>query len=573
MGYNEDRAYWEQWFPADFITESFPGQFRNWFYAILAMSTMMEGRPPFKVLLGHAQVFDQNGDTMGKAKGNSIEFNGAADSGYELFTDRDPKLTPEAQAKRDLPAGFVSASEGEVVFEGKPKQVVKGRYRPIGADVIRWLYCRQNPAANINFGPGPADEVRAKFHLKLWNSYAFFCNYAGLEDGFDPHAPPVPVAQRRDLDRWILSDLQLLIQKAREALDGYNVQAFCLAAEAFVDDKLSNWYIRRSRRVFQKNGRDAEKLAAFQTLHTALVALTRLVAPVLPFLAETMHQQLVVKGTGSGPASVHLCDYPVADLSLVDEQLSRDMDALLRLVTIGSAARNEKKIKVRQPLAELKVQPADDPDRPDADRRAVERFGDLLRDELNVKRVTLHDPKAGPLLTRQVKPNMKALGPRFGARLKDVLAAIAAAPLEELAVKAQFEEPFTVGDFTLEPGDFSVKEQAPEGWSGWADRGTQVVLDVRITPELAREGMARDVIRRVQDRRREAGLEMEDRIVLYLATPSEILRAAIDAHRDYIAGETLTTAWASTPPARGHSIQVTIEGHQLTIALGKMTGA
>src|SRR5437667_6347435 len=179
MGYNKDGKYWEQWFPADFIVESFPGQFRNWFYAILAMSTMMEGRPPFKTLLGHALVRDEHGETMSKAKGNSPEFYEAADK--------------------------------------------------MGADVMRWLYCRSNPAANINFGYGPADELRNKFVLKLWNTYAFFCNYARL-DGFDPAKPPVPVKDRPDIDRWILSDLQLLIKKAHKELAEFNVQAFCQEA-------------------------------------------------------------------------------------------------------------------------------------------------------------------------------------------------------------------------------------------------------------------------------------------------------------------------------------------------------
>ncbi|MFO0842074.1 MAG: isoleucine--tRNA ligase [Gemmataceae bacterium] len=493
MGYNKDRQYWEKWFPADFITESFPGQFRNWFYAILAMSTMMEGRPPFKTLLGHALVFDQNGDTMSKSKGNAIEFNGAADSGYELFEDRDPKLTPEAQAKRDLPAGFLSAVEGEVVIEGKPKLVVKGKYRPIGADVIRWLYCRNNPAANINFGPGPADEVRAKFHLKLWNVYAFFCNYARL-DGFDPNAPQVPAGTRPDLDRWVLSDLQKLVGKAREAFEVYDVQAFCLEVERFVDDKLSNWYVRRSRRRFWKSEKEQDKQAAYQTLYTVLVALTKLLAPVVPFLAEQLYQNLVVRGASAGPASVHLCDYPAPDAALIDETLSADVDALLRLVSLGSAARNQAKIKVRQPLAELKVQPAGD-----ADRRAVERFADQLTDELNVKRVTLHDPKAGPLLTQEVKPNMRTLGGKFKAQLKEVQAAIAAAPAAELAAKAR-------GGAAVHPR--RVRAWNRPMWSSPTSAGGMVRLG---RPRhagsaghahhraLAGEGMARDVVRLVQD--------------------------------------------------------------------------
>src|SRR5208337_1363934 len=197
MGYNRDRRYWEKWFPADFITESFPGQFRNWFYAILAMSTMMEKRPPFKVLLGHAQVRDETGDEMHKSKGNAIPFNEAAEK--------------------------------------------------ISSDLMRWMFCRQNPASNINFGYGPAEEIRSKLVIKLWNTYALFCDHARLNN-FDPGAAQVPVKDRPDFDRWILSDLELLVKKAREAFPAFNVMAFCLEAERFVDDKLSNWYVRRNKR-------------------------------------------------------------------------------------------------------------------------------------------------------------------------------------------------------------------------------------------------------------------------------------------------------------------------------------
>ena len=245
MGYNHDRSSWQKWFPADFITESFPGQFRNWFYAMLAMSTMMENRPPFKALLGHALVRDERGETMSKTKGNAIEFNEAADT--------------------------------------------------MGADLCRWLYCRSNPSANINFGYGPADELRAKFTLKLWNTYAFLCNYARL-DNFDPSAPQVPVRERPDLDRWILSDLQKLIATARESFETYNLMAFCLEAERFVDDKLSNWWVRRSRKRMWKSDQGPEKLAAYQTLYTVLLTLTKLFAPITPFLSETMYRRTAISG-------------------------------------------------------------------------------------------------------------------------------------------------------------------------------------------------------------------------------------------------------------------------------------
>jgi isoleucyl-tRNA synthetase len=431
----------------------------------------------------------------------------------------------------------------------------------MSADLIRWMFSRSNPANNIDFGPGPAEELRSKFTLKLWNTYAFFCNNARqAKGGYNLAAPETPVRERPDLDRWILSDLQKLIESARQAFEKYDLVSFCLEAEKFVDDKLSNWYVRRTRPRFW----DGDQ-AAYQTLYTVLTTLAKLFAPITPFLAETKYQNLKTEG---GPGSVHLCAYPQADRSLIDEGLSGDMDALLRLVSLGLAARNTVKIRVRQPLAEMKVQPAGD-----RERRAVERFPDQILEELNVKKVTLHDPAGGPLLSQEVKPNMKALGPKFGPRLKEVQAALGEAPAD-LAAKAQAGAPFELqtrsGPVTLEPSDVVVQQKAPDGWAGVADRGTQVLIDTRVTPELAREGMARDVIRYVQNTRKEANLEMEDRIALWLDTSSAPLREAIDAHRDYICGETLTVQWATAPlNGQAHRANVKVEGQPLTIELSR----
>ena len=523
MGYNRDRADWEKWFPADFITECFPGQFRNWFYAILAMSTMLEQRAPFKVLLGHALVRDEKGEEMHKSKGNAIPFEEAAEK--------------------------------------------------MSADLMRWLFCRSNPANNINFGYGPAEEVRSKFVLKLWNTYAFFTNYARL-DGFDPETAQIPVKDRPDIDRWILSDLQLLVKTAHRSFQEFNVQSFCLQAEKFVDDKLSNWYVRRNRRRFWKSEQSADKKAAYQTLYTVLTTLAKLFAPVMPFVTEVMFRNLAASGGHEPPdsapdaASVHLCDYPQPDESLIDAELSGEMDALLDLVTLGSAARNTVKLKVRQPLAELRIEPGDK-----NGRRAVERFADQIREELNIKKITLHDAATGPLLKYEVKPNMKVLGPKFGPRLKDVQAAIAAADPAWLAAKVQAGEsvelPSADGPLTVAPGDVVVQPKAPEGWAGVADGTTQVLLDTRITPELSREGMVREVIRHVQELRKKSGLQLEDRIVLYLGTDSADLRAAIDVHKEYLCSETLTVELSPTPLTGEGVFQadVKIDGQPLMIQL------
>ncbi|HEV3204753.1 MAG TPA: DUF5915 domain-containing protein, partial [Gemmataceae bacterium] len=556
LGYNRDRRYWNQWFPADFITECFPGQFRNWFYALLAMSTMMENRAPFKVLLGHGLVRDEHGEEMHKSKGNAIAFEAAADEGWVVVTK---------DGKR----------------EKKP---------PIGADLMRWLYCRHNPVNNLNFGSGPAEELRSKFTLKLWNTYAFFCNYARL-DGFDPGAPQVPVQKRPDIDRWILSDLQLLIQTARREFERFNVQTFCLQAEQFVDDRLSNWYVRRNRRRFWKSEQSDDKLAAYQTLYTVLTTLTKLIAPIMPFLSEGMYQNLLASGERDGlppgpgssqkpakkqeadgprsPDSVHLCDFPQTDEALIDADLSADMEALLRIVSLGSAARNSVKIKVRQPLAEIKVQPGDE-----RGRRALERFADQICEELNVKKVTVHSPVQGPLLHLELKPNMKTLGPKYGQRLKEVLTAIdtlSSSQAEKLQAGQSVELICHFGPVTLEAADVVVSLKAPDGWAGVADKGTQVLIDARITEELAYEGMARDVVRQVQELRKQAGLDMADRIVLYLGTESPKLKRALEIHKEYICTETLSTKWSAQPLSGDfHQTLVKVEGQPLTIQLGKM---
>jgi isoleucyl-tRNA synthetase len=524
LGYNRDRKYWQEWFPADFVTESFPGQFRNWFYALLAMSTMMEEQAPFKMLLGHALVRDEKGEEMHKSKGNAIPFEEAAEK--------------------------------------------------MGVDVMRWMFCRHNPANNINFGYASADEIRNRFVFKLWNTYAFFCNYARL-DGFDPDAPAVPMSERPDIDRWTLADLQLLIQTARREFENYNVMAFCVAAETFVAEKLSNWYVRRNRRRFWKSEKSEDKLAAYQTLYTVLTTLTRLFAPIMPFLTEVMYQNLERSGREkAGRAlSVHHCDFPDIDESLIEAELSADMEVLLRLVSLGSSARNSVRIKVRQPLAEIIIQPAND-----SERHAVQRFADQISEELNLKKVSLHDPAEGPLLSYEASPNLKTLGPKFGEQVKDIRTALAALDANSLAAKVQAGDSIELDcagtTALLDANDILLRAKAPDGWAGLIDHGTQLLLDTRINKELAQEGMAREVVRHVQELRKKSGLEMEDRIALHFATESPELLRAVEAHSSYISAETLAVEWPSVPlDGDSHAISVKVDGHPLTIQLRKVNAA
>jgi isoleucyl-tRNA synthetase len=546
MKYNQDRTYWRKWYPADFITESFPGQFRNWFYALLALSTMMsDGEPPFKTLLGFATVFDQYGDTMSKTKKNSIEFVAAADEG-----------------------GVIESPKGERV-----------QFNAIGADVMRWVYCRQNPTQNLNFGPGPADEVRSKFIFKLWNSYSFFCNCAA-GDGFDPTKPAqqVPVSERPDLDRWVLSCLHELTQTANDSLRKYDAMTFALAAEKFVDEDLSNWYVRRVKPRLNSKVADLDeaglkdKWAAYQTLHTVLTTLCRLLAPCIPFVTEVMWKNLTAgsplplgrgaRGEGVGE-SVHLQEYPQP--GEVDAALIAQMDTLRDVITLGGAARNVAKINVRQPLAELAVRVLSDDE-----VATVKRFDQLIRDELNVKAVIVYGPGSN-LLTATAKFNVKTANAKLGAKRKDAEAALAKHAARELAKQLR-AGPVEFAGVALDATDVLIEYAAAQnGYAGTADnRGRESVVNTTITEELKLEGLARNVVRQINIARKDVALDIADSIVLHLSTTAEPLAKAIAAHRDTIAAESQATAWSDTEPSGGHRSETKIDGHAVVIAFRKV---
>jgi isoleucyl-tRNA synthetase len=483
MGYTEDREEWRKWFPADFITESFPGQFRNWFYSMLAQSTALVDEAPFLTCLGFALLRDEHGKEMHKSAGNAIWFDEAADI--------------------------------------------------MGSDVMRWLYCAHNPSINLNFGYGIGDDVRRRFILPLWNSYAFFANYAAL-DGFDPTDPAndVPLAERTLLDRWILSRLQGVIAEVRARLDDYDAQAATRALEHFTVEELSNWYIRRNRRRFWKTEADRDKAAAYLTLYEVLTTLTRLLAPFIPFLADELYDNLVRSLDDAAPASVHLTDYPVADATKVDVALDRDMTALLAAVNLGRAARNKASVKVRQPLPSVLLWARDS-----ATQEAVERLQDQMLDELNVKTLgRIENPEE--YATYVIRPNLALLGPKYGKQLGAVRAALAAADPAAVARAIRNGEALSVGEFTLAPEEVLVDVREREGFNVAEEGDLLVALDITLTPDLIAEGLARDFVRGVQDARKDAGLRIEDTIRLAWSAEGDIAHA-IERHLEEIAAETL----------------------------------
>ncbi len=513
--YNTDRAYWEKWIPADLVLECFPGQFRNWFYALLAMSTMMENIPPFKTLLGHALVRDEEGKEMHKSTGNAIWFDEAVEK--------------------------------------------------MGADVMRWIYCGQIPTNNLNFGYRIGDQVRRRVFSTWWNTYSFFVNYARL-DGFDPSRPTVPYDQLQDIDRWLLSKLQVLIRVANEALADYDVPRLVAAADDFIE-RLSNWYIRRNRRRFwrPRNQSDTDKLAAYQTLYRVLVDLAKVLAPVVPFVTEEMYQNLVRSWDATAPESVHHCDYPRFDPALHTPGLAEQVDLVADVVSRVLALREARQIRVRQPLPRLIVQVADE-----ETATTLRRFQDHLLDELNIKQVVITD-SLDEFVQYQVKPNHKRIGPKFGKDTRAIVKALAQAPAGEVAAAVAAGRPYRLEAdgkaWEISAEEVVVQRVVPEDMV-LSEEVPALVLDVHLTEALRREGLARDIVRHVQQFRKERGLEVQNHIELAWFSSGTAVRAALEAHEEHIRRETLTDRLVEVEGLTGEDVKtVKLAGEALSLRI------
>jgi isoleucyl-tRNA synthetase len=342
----------------------------------------------------------------------------------------------------------------------------------------------------------------------------------------------VPLAERTQLDCWIVSRLQGVIAETRAALDDYDQVTATRAFERFVVEELSNWYIRRNRRRFWKTEADRDKAAAYLTLYEVLVTLSGLLAPFVPFLADEMYDNLVLSVQPDAAPSVHLTDYPVADAARVDAALDRDMAALLQAVNLGRAARNKANVKVRQPLPEVRIWARDE-----ATLAAVERMQDQLLDELNVKGIWRIDDPA-QYATYVIRPNLSVLGPKYGKRLGEVRGLLAAADPATVASTIRSGNELELGEFQLTPNEVLVDVKEREGFNVAEEGDLLVALDTTLTPELVAEGLARDFVRGVQDARKDAGLRIEDTIRLAWTASAEV-GSAIERHLEEIAAETL----------------------------------
>jgi isoleucyl-tRNA synthetase len=452
-----DHAYWEQWFPADWVSES-REQIRLWFYSLSFMSVTLDGRSPYRHVLAYERVRDETGREMHKSWGNAI----SADEAIERM----------------------------------------------GADIVRWLFSEVVPSQNINFGYGPADDVKRRL-LTFWNSVAFFVTYANIE-GFRPRWGEVPGAER-PLDRWLLARTEQLVEEAEREYERFWTPGIVASFESFVDD-LSNWYIRRSRRRFYSNDE-----AAFGTLWHALVQSIRVIAPVMPFFAEELWRMLVAPAEGA-PESVFLAGWPGRDDALRDDMLLREVGEVRRVVELGRQARAASGLKLRQPLRRLVLQGATLP----------EAYLDEVREELRVKDVEHGEVEAEELV---VKPNLPLLGPRLGKELGAVRAALAAGEFE------QVDGGFRAAGHELSADEVLIERRGKEGWALASEGGLTVALDTRLDDELLLEGRVLDLIHQLNLKRREAGLELTDRIVVTLPADD----AALLAHEDWIKSEVLAT--------------------------------
>jgi isoleucyl-tRNA synthetase len=496
----ENKDVFEERFPADYICEALD-QTRGWFYSLLAISTLLFDRSSYKTVLCLGLILDPEGQKMSKSRGN-------------------------------------------VVVPGD----VLDRH---GADAFRWYYfTSKQPWDGYRFSLDTIGESVRQFLLTLWNVYGFYVLYANVNDvGTPAEAPP----GLTELDRWALSRLQATAEVAIERLDDYDTTTAGRAIAALVED-LSNWYVRRSRRRFW----DGDE-AAFWTLGRCLVDVARLVAPLTPFLADEVYENL----DGAEP-SVHLCDYPEPDAVWRDEELEWAMQVARDAVELGRAARAQAKVKVRQPLREAVIVAGD------RERAAIERFDALVRDELNVKRLR-YVTEADELGRWELRPNYRALGPRFGKKMPQVAAAVES--LDATTVAATLRQGGSVGinvdgkEHPLGPEDVQLVLQPLEGYQVERSGTHAVALDLAVDEELRREGLAREVVHAVQAARKAAGLNVEDRISLELGGDPELLEAA-RAHEDYVTGETLATT-LSYDGADPDAYEATIEGRELLVGVAR----
>ena len=505
----ENQELFEKHFPADFISEAVD-QTRGWFYSLLAISTLIFNKAPYKnvIVLGHVQ--DENGQKMSKSKGNAV----------------DP-------------------------FDALEKY---------GADAIRWyFYINSAPWLPNRFHGKAVTEGQRKFMGTLWNTYAFFVLYANIDE-FDATKYTLEYEKLSVMDKWLLSKLNSAIKAVDEDLANYKIPEAAKALQSFVDD-MSNWYVRRSRERFWAKGMEQDKINAYMTLYTALVEICKTAAPMIPFMTEDIYQNLVRSIDANAPESIHLCDFPKVNEAHIDKELEENMDRVLKLVVMGRACRNTANIKNRQPIGQMYVK---------ADFELSEFFDAIVADELNVKNVTFTQ-EVRDFTSYSFKPQLKTVGPKYGKLLggiKNVLSGLDGnAAMDELNANGCLRFEVNGEEVVLNREDLLIDTAQMEGYVSEDDNGITVVLDTNLSEELLEEGFVREIISKVQTMRKEADFEVMDKIVITYEG-SEKAETVFAKNADEIGAETLALEVKKAPPA-GYVKEWKINGEAVTLGVEK----
>jgi len=504
---HENKELFEKQFPADFICEGVD-QTRGWFYSLLSISTMLFGKSSYKNVIATGFVQNKAGQKMSKSKGDVVN----------------PK---DALARH-------------------------------GADALRWLfYSGSAPWLNTRFYDEAVVEGARRFMGTLWNIYAFYVLYADI-DGFNPFEHKAK--DFNVMDKWLLSRLNTLVEKVDAALGNFEITDPARMLDQFVDD-LSNWYLRRSRERFWADSMGQDKINAYKVLHHALVTVSKLAAPFVPFITEQIYQNLVKGFDDSAPESIHLCEYPTAEINFIDSELEADMSTIMDITAIGRAARNAAAIKNRQPLSEMLIKLRTDAKEPDDDFLAV------VKEELNVRNISFIKD-ADTFIEYRFKPQLRTLGPRYGKLVPKITLALNADPAGSMTAlqKGTWTTQIDDTDIELNMEDVLIETDQKEGYAVSQDKGITVVLNVMLTPELIEEGNLREIMSKYQNMRKDAGFEVMDRIYAGYYDATQTLTNVLENNKETLVTEILADKLENATPPEGAFVKAwTINGDDISL--------